>query len=462
MRSTLHAKRDQTKNAGLTKVSGQVTQTQGETVSKGKKQWLGLLGSLLGLAAAGNLMAATYKYPFTDPIKATILATPVADRAPLPKEIRVKEYESFDVFPDTPVPKVFWYNEKLRYSLAYQKHKAPMMILIAGTGAGYDSTKMQMMQKAFFQAGFHVMALSSPTHPNFIVAASSTGMPGDTSNDSRDIYSVLEKMWRRAKHPEMISEFFLTGYSLGAAEAAFVAQIDETKKVFNFKKVLMINPPVSIYDSARKLDRMLADNIPGGMDNFDQFYEKLIQSITNTYARGDFVDLASDFFYKAYNQIIPNPREGRAVIGVSFRIALVNMMFCADVMTNSGYLVPKNFELSRTSSLTNYYKVASRGNGFEEYARNLLYPYFKRREPNLTFEELIARSSLRSIEDYLHNSPKIGLVTNADDIILLPGDFDFIRRVFGDRAKIYPHGGHCGNMAYKDNVRYMINFFKDK
>jgi hypothetical protein len=48
---------------------------------------------------------------------------------------------------------------------------------------------------------------------------------------------------------------------------------------------------------------------------------------------------------------------------------------------------------------------------------------------------------------------------NADDVILEPGEIDFFRDVFGDRATIYPHGGHCGNMNYKDNVALMVGTF---
>ena len=33
--------------------------------------------------------------------------------------------------------------------------------------------------------------------------------------------------------------------------------------------------------------------------------------------------------------------------------------------------------------------------------------------------------------------------------------------VFGSRAKIYPYGGHLGNMTYAANVAYMINVFKN-
>jgi len=333
-------------------------------------------------------------------------------------------------------------------------------LIIAGTGAGYDSAKMKMMQRAFFQAGFHVVALSSPTHPNFIVSASSSGMPGDIRSDAADLYNVMEKMLQRSRKKELFSDFYLTGYSLGGSQAAFIAKLDEEKKVFNFKKVLMINPALNIYDSAVKLDKMLVDNIPGGMDHFDDFYTKLMGSITEAYVHGDFVNLSHDFFYKAYDEILPSPEDGKALIGFSFRISLINLLFTSDVMTNSGYIVPKNLKLSRTDSLRDYAKVAARGNGFREYVENIIYPVFKAGEPCLSLREFVDRSSLRTIEGYLKKSSKIGLVTNVDDFILADGDVEYFKQVFGSRAKIYPRGGHCGNMDYKDNVAYMIDFFK--
>jgi len=426
-----------------------------------KLQHVLLVCSLL-LATVYTGKAASYDYPIADPIAATILSTPPKDRAVLPKKIRVKQYQTFDVFPDRDVPEVFWYNEKLRYAVAYHKEKAPVMFMLAGTGAGYDSAKMKMMQRAFFQAGFHVVALSSPTHPNFIVSASSSGMPGDIRSDSEDLYNVMEKMLQRSKKKELISDFYLTGYSLGGSQAAYVAKLDEERQVFNFKKVLMINPAMSIYDSAVKLDKMLVDNIHGGLDHFNEFYAKLMDNITESYVQGDFVDLSYGFFYRAYDKILPSPEEGKALIGFSFRISLANLLFTSDVMTNSGYIVPKNLKLSRTDSLTDYGKVVSRGGGFGEYAENIIYPAFKAKETGLSLRDFADRSSLRAIEGYLKESDKIGLVTNVDDFILADGDVEYFKQIFGSRAKIYPRGGHCGNMAYKDNVAYMINFFKSE
>ncbi len=406
--------------------------------------------------------AVAYDYPIADPIEATILSTPPADMAVLPKKIRVKQYQSFDVFPDRKVPEVFWYNEKLRFSVAYHKEIAPVMFLIAGTGAGYDSAKMKMMQKAFFQAGFHVVCLSSPTHPNFIVSASNSGMPGDIRSDAADLYSVMEKMYAKGKKKYKISDFYLAGYSLGGSQAAYVAKLDEERKVFNFKKVLMINPALNIYDSAVKLDKMLVDNIPGGFEHFNEFYRKLMDNITETYVQGDFVDLSYGFFYSAYDKVVPSASEGKALIGFSFRISLTNLLFTADVMTNSGFIVPKNLKLSRTDSLTDYGKVIGNLNGFSDYAEYLLYPKFKAVEPGLSLREFVDRSSLRSIEQYLRQSEKIGLITNVDDFILAKGDVEYFKEVFGSRAKVYPRGGHCGNMAYKDNVAYMVDFFKSE
>jgi hypothetical protein len=413
----------------------------------------------LGLSTVCQAEPDGYGYPYSNPYEATILPTPVDLQAPLPKEIDVKELE-LTVFPERKIPDVFWYNERLYYSLAAQKEKAPLIFVIAGTGARFDSPKAQMMRNAFFGAGFHVICLSSPTHPNFITTASSTAAPGDIQSDCRDLYRVMTLIWEKAKTKIDASDFYLTGYSLGGSQAAFIAILDETQKNFNFKKVLMINPPISLYDSAARIDQLLVDNIPGGISHFDDFYRRLMKNIENQYVYGDFVDLNHEFFYHAFDKILPTEPEQKAAIGFSFRISAANIIFVTDVMTNSGWIVPKNLELTKSSSTTDYGKIASRAGGFAFYAKNLLLPVLQQKTPELTLAQLIQQSSLTSIEDYLKNSDKVGLVTNEDDFILAQGDIDYLKRIFQARARIYPRGGHCGNMDYKDNVAYMVEYFK--
>ena len=43
---------------------------------------------------------------------------------------------------------------------------------------------------------------------------------------------------------------------------------------------------------------------------------------------------------------------------------------------------------------------------------------------------------------------------NENDII-------FLKDVFKDRLVVYPRGGHCGNMFYKENVDVMLKFVNE-
>ena len=422
------------------------------------------LNRILGVCLCALLLscglAGAYDYPFADPYVATVVGTPTEYMEALPSDVPVK-FETLQMFPEREVPGILWNLDELRYSYIRQKDPAPLIFLIAGTGAGFNSPKMQLMQKAFYQAGYHVISISSPTHPNFIVAASTSGVPGHLEEDSADLYKVMQAIWQKHQKKMDVTDFYLTGYSLGAAQSAFIAKLDEQEKAFNFRKVLLINPPVSLYNSVLILDEMLELNIPGGMDNFNAFYERIINAFADVYANGENVEFNNDFLYRAYQYRKPQSDDPlEALIGISFRISSENMVFTTDVLTKAGYVVPKNLVLRRHDNVTDYTKVLGRLS-FLDYFHGIFVPHFQAKDPSVTEAQLIKTLSLRSIDGYLRNSEKFGLIHNEDDVILLPGEIDYLRDLFGNRATIFPHGGHCGNMAYPDNVSVMVGFFAD-
>lgn len=406
-----------------------------------------------------NSWAATdsYDYPFDDRFVATVIGTPTEYRADLPKNIPLKQ-RSITIFEDRKVPDFLWYDAKLRYSYALQKEPAPLVFLIAGTGGYHGGAKNKMMGRAFYQAGFHVVSLSSPTHSNFIVAASQTAVPGHVYRDAEDLYRVMEKIWDTIKKQAEVTDFYVTGYSLGGLNTGFVTWLDEQRKVFNFKKALMINPPVKLYNSVSILDRML-ENIPGGEDNFYQFYGKLVKQFSEVYNRSEQLDLGEDALYRAYEALNIEDESLAALIGVSFRISSANLTLVSDIMTNYGYIKPKNVQFTKNTNPSEYGKISMRL-GFTDYVHEYFLPFYRQMDPSITREGLIESMSLADIEDYLRNTDKIEVMHNENDVILAPGEIDFFRRVFGDRAKIYPTGGHCGNIDYRDNVAHMVNVFK--
>ncbi|MEE8143610.1 MAG: alpha/beta hydrolase [Planctomycetota bacterium] len=401
--------------------------------------------------------AWAYDYPFEDPYVATVVGTPPQYQMVVPKKVPVRTYK-LEVFPQREIPRVFWYQKKLRYSLVYQKNKAPLIFNIAGTGASFDSAKMQFMSKVFYQAGFHVISLSSPTVSNFIVNASSTKIPGLLSVDAADLYRVMELAYEQVRKRVEVSEFYLTGYSLGGSQAAFVAKLDEEQKIFNFKKVLLINPPVSLFKSVSILDKMLIDGIPGGMSGFNDYFNDLFEKFAETYRDHDFLQFDEQFLHSVYKLRRPKGPKLAPLIGLSFRLSSSSMMFTSDVMSHFGLVVPKNRDLSSSDSLTLYFKVTVRIS-FVDYFNEMFFPYYNSRDPQATKQSLMDQTSLKSIEPYLRDSQKIGVIHNEDDLILAPGEIEFFRRVFQARAKIYSKGGHCGNMEFSDNATYMVNFF---
>lgn len=399
--------------------------------------------------------ADDYGYPIPGSYEATILGTPDEFKPELPKEIRTRELV-LEVIPDLKKPELFFYDEGVQCTLAYQDKKAPLVFLIAGTGGSHRAPKLVSMMKKLYQAGYHVVTLSSPTHPNFIISASHSHVPGDLTEDAADLYWLMENIWNKVKKDIEVSEFYLGGYSLGGTQAAFVAKLDEERKTFNFRKVLMINPAVSLYNSVTQIEGLL-DKIPGGQRKIGGFFNGMLAKFVEFYNEGHFVAINDEFLYAVYKSKLLSHEEAGGLIGLSFRINSAGMIFASDVMTNGGYVVPKNRVLANSDPLDDYFRVCVHLS-FMQYFDEYFYPHFQKKRPGLTREALIAAESLKSIEGYLKSSPKFGVMTNDNDFILAPGELDYLRQLFGERTKVYPRGGHLGNLEYRDNMAYMVDF----
>jgi len=403
------------------------------------------------------LVGGPYDYPLKDPLAATIVGTP----KDLQLDLRMsydREILDLDIFPDRVVPEIFWYDDRLTLDFAWQSRPAPLIFLIAGTGSGARSTLMRYLQALFVARGFHVIAVPSPTFPNFVVSGSASRMPGRIGEDTRDLYDAMQLAYERVRDRIEVTKFYLAGYSLGAFEAAFLAELDETDKAFDFDRVLMMNPPVSLYRSIEILDSMLVDNVDGGINGVPAYFNKVFTAFSDLYKKAKHVNFTDDFLYQAYETLKPDRRNMAALIGLAFRLSANNMIFTADVMTDSGFIVPKGTTLDTETSLTPYFQAGARVS-FMDYLKQLFFPYFKRRDPDLTEADLVVEADLHRIEDYLRGADKIGMMTNRDDIILAPGDLAYLQALFGPRARIYPTGGHLGNLDYRPVSAYIGNFF---
>jgi len=413
--------------------------------------------AVLLLATSALASAEAYDYPYDNPYAATVLGTPDSVKADVTEKIPLK-VRKLPRFEGRQIPDALWYGAQLDYSYAKQKGPAPLIFVIAGTGAAHNSEKNQFLMRAFYQAGFHVVGITSPTYPTFVIAASTTMVPGEQRGDAADIYNVMEKIWAEIGPGMEVTSFNLTGYSLGGTNAAFVALLDEERKVFNFRRVLLLNPSVNIYNSISKLDRYL-ENIPGGVDNFNKFFRKIVDQIGSVYKKSTNVSFSPDLVFEAFKDNPPRDEELAALIGVSFRLSSSALVFTSDVMTNYGFIKPANVVLTRNTALEDYAQVSLRV-GFTDYFHEYAWPYFQKTSTAKTREEFASLQSLTSIQDYLISARKIGVVDNRDDIILVPGEIETLTNIFDTRAKLFPTGGHLGNLEQRETTAYIVDYFK--
>jgi hypothetical protein len=428
-----------------------------------RSRLLALVGCLATASQlhAADIDASTYGYPLTNPFEATIATTPSMLQPTLPSDDKIKQADyKIQLRPEREfeVPENFWSVTKMRYRLAEQPGKAPLIFIIAGTGTPYSGSTPDYLKKLFYGAGYHVVQLSSPTSFDFIVSASRTATPGLSQDDAADLYLAMQAI--RAKHHDLeVSDFYLTGYSLGALNAAFVSKMDETKQSFNFKRVLLLNPPVNLYTSITNLDKLVQTHVKD-VDDTTTFYELVLNKLARYFQSKGYVDINEAMLFDFQNSKEQLSNEQLAMlIGTVFRFASADIAFTSDLINRRGLVTPIGYPIKEGTSLTPLFKNALYCD-FDCYMTEQLIPMWRARTGGGSVTQLVDEISLYALKDYLQKNSKIAVMHNADDIILGPGDIGFLRQTFGDRLTLYPYGGHCGNLNYRVNSDAMLEFFR--
>ena len=414
-----------------------------------------IIGALLILVFS-NLFGE-YKYPFKNPYMATILGSSTLMTEGVSEAVPTKVYKVKLPNSKEP-PENLWYNGKFEFSLVHQKEKAPLIFLLAGTGSDYHATRMVLFQRIFYDAGFHVISITSPMHSNFIVNASTNKMPGMIIEDGKDIYKVMKETYNIVKEDIEVSDFYVVGYSLGGTSSAVVSYLDEIEKAFNFKRVFMVNPAVDIYSSAMKLDKELNRYTDDDPKKIGMLIDSVLNKVSST-LKGGYTEITEETIYKLFENDVLSNKDMSQLIGLAFRLTSIDLNYVTDLLNNMGVYVTE--PVGKFTNMFPYFEKIDFAD-FEDYMNRLAYPYYKKKfGGNITLNQLLTTTTLKQIENYLKTTDKIVAVTNRDELILNENDFKFLENTFKDRLIIYPYGGHCGNMFYSENVDVMLKFLKE-
>ncbi len=387
-------------------------------------------------------------------LRATVFGTPPQYLAPLPQSVPLREINVALPWA-LPVPEVFWFDKKLRAWFSAQDHAAPLAVVISGTGGDGNTAKLSTLRAALYGAGYHVLTLPSPTFPGFIVSASSTGVAGDLRQDSRDLYAVMQQVIGHLPRRVRITDIDILGYSLGAANAAVVKSIDATEGKLHIHRVVMINPPVSLFASMDRLDKLFAASIGPGDEGIEKIYRRLYAGLANYYRASEKVQVGTDVLAAAAS-VLDSDADFSAAIALMFRVALINVFFAGDMYARTGVVVDPAHPPRVGDSLEEIARTL-RDKPFSEYFWKVFAPYYLAHRPGATPESLLADSRLDIIGESLRNNPDYYAQTNSDDVILDKPELAWLRSTLGERIVVYDHGGHLGNLGERQQIADMLD-----
>ncbi|HEU4430900.1 MAG TPA: hypothetical protein VFT98_19230, partial [Myxococcota bacterium] len=231
------------------------------------------------------------------------------------------------------------------------------------------------------------------------------------------------------KRPGRVTSVSLLGISLGAAHALHIAA--QPGGAVHFERVVAVNPPVDFLRAAHR---------------FDEYFDAPLR-----WPAGERDERVLEIGKKAlvlFEGKVSDPRlpfdriESEFLIGLNGRDAVHNATVAIERATGRG--------LQRTSE-----RDPERGwllhevndSSFDAYVRHLVLPHFQGSGGGAaSVDSLLAGSGLRDLAPALREDPRITVLTNADDFLLAPEDVAWLRETLGERAIVFPHGGHLGNL----------------
>lgn len=388
-------------------------------------------------------------------LRATVFGTPPQDLAPLPQKVPLSEI-NIDLPWRLPVPRVLWFDSRLRVWLSAQNRPSPLAIIISGTGSDGNTRTISLLRAALYGAGYHVLTMPSPTFPGFIVSASSTGVAGDLMRDGKDLYAAMQEIIAHLPRKVQITDIDVLGYSLGGANAAIVKSIDATESKLKIHRVVMINPPVSLFSSAGRLDRLFAATVGPGDRGVELLYRRLYAQIANLYRASDRLELDENFLFSAGAATLNTDAEFSTAIALTFRLQLIDMFFIGDLYAKTGVITDPAHPPKVGDSLEEIQREL-RAKPFADYFTRVFAPYYLGRRADATSASLIAANRLDIITNALRGGADYYAQTTSNDLILNKRELTWLQDTLGSRIVVYDHGGHLGEIGDRQQVADMLD-----
>ena len=161
----------------------------------------------------------------------------------------------------------------------------------------------------------------------------------------------------------------------------------------------------------------------------------------------------SDYFLNLQSRFPLSNQEYQFLVGGNLRSGLGDTIFASQQVHDLGIL---------KSSISKYHwderHTEVNAFGYLEYFQKFILPQFKK----YNFFTMQKHINMDSVEPGMHDNPNMYLMHNTDDPLISAAQLVTLQGVFGpERSKIYPLGGHLGNLWYSQNQKDLLKIMAD-
>jgi hypothetical protein len=399
--------------------------------------------------------AADYRYPYQDPYLATattaILSDDGATASVTSTIVRVPGLPGRNNLPDLEG------RGDVSLALYRQNRPAPLLFILAGIGSNPYFGVAPYLASLFFKEGSHVVILPSPMSWNFALSASRRGAPGYAPDDARDLYAVMQKTLTvlKDRHDVKITAINFMAVSLGGLDGAYLSVIDADEGKIGIDKYLLVNPPVDLAYAVKKIDEWNALASKFGRAKSRQIISRAIAIVDS------FADVRRDnpaVFDRLAKQFAGFTTEDlQFLIAENLQSQLPELVYVTQVMHDQKVLKAlkhdKRKRLEEAKDFT-----------FTDYNEKIAVPLWQKQTGNTDVdkENFIQGGSLARILARLRGNPKVRIMHNADDFMAEKKSIVALKEALGDQVKLYPYGGHLGNLWYPENKEYALRYFRPR
>lgn len=329
-----------------------------------------------------------------------------------------------------------------------QKNKtAPLAFVISGTGGTALSGTALYLASDLYLKGYHVVTLPDPISWHYVLGVSETSLPGDPLRDASEYYRFLQTVTEFLKNKINLkyTHVSLSGYSYGGLICGFLALEDAAQKVFNFNRIIILNPPMNTKHSLLLLDQYYDEGKKISRDRKDIILGSILNVAEEMLDHGFDLNIVG----AAINKLKLSTTESQWLIGESFRNSLAEVVYTSQQIFDLHILKQEANSWHKRERL-----AESKTIGYREYFIQFVAPSLmsNRVAPSRDIlEALLNKSNFYALEEILKTNKNIYVFTNKDDFLISPPDVEFLKSTLQDRLYLYPYGGHLGNIWFPIN-----------